>query len=109
MILKRSVTNSVHRPVRRDVISHRFGAVWRGLLATLALSVTLGLCPMAQAEKLPLERIFAAPDLNGPALRGLEISPDGRLVAYLRAREDDKDRFDLWAYDLRRGKHRLLV
>ncbi len=63
----------------------------------------------AQAEKLPLERLFAAPDLNGPVLRGVKISPDGKLVAYLRAREDDKDRFDLWAYDVGLKKHRRLV
>ena len=36
------------------------------------------------AGKLPLERLFAAPDLSGPALRGVKISPDGRLVAYLQ-------------------------
>jgi dipeptidyl-peptidase-4 len=42
-------------------------------------------------------------------LRGVEISPDGKLVAYLRAREDDKDRFDLWAYDVGSRKHRRLV
>ena len=63
----------------------------------------------AKAEKLSLERLFSAPDLNGPVLRGVEISPDGKLVAYLRAREDDKDRFDLWAYDLGARKHRRLV
>ena len=36
------------------------------------------------------------------ALRGVKISPDGKLVAYLKARDDDKDRFDLWAFDVRR-------
>ncbi|HTU67000.1 MAG TPA: S9 family peptidase [Steroidobacteraceae bacterium] len=63
----------------------------------------------AHAEKLTLERLFAAPDLSGPTLRGARISPDGRLVSYLKARDDDKDRFDLWAYDIGAGKHRLLV
>jgi dipeptidyl-peptidase-4 len=61
------------------------------------------------AEKLPLERLFAAPDLSGPTLRGVEISPDGKLIAYLRAREDDKDRFDLWAFDVSESRDRLLV
>ncbi|HET7809475.1 MAG TPA: S9 family peptidase [Steroidobacteraceae bacterium] len=56
-----------------------------------------------------MERLFAAPDLSGPTLRGVTISPDGNLVAYLKARDDDKDRYDLWAYDIRAKKHRRLV
>jgi dipeptidyl-peptidase 4 len=100
-----SLTKGARRPVRRDVISFRPGAVCCALLA----GVLMLLCRPAWSEKLPLERLFAAPDLNGPVLRGVKISPDGKLVAYLRAREDDKDRFDLWAYDVPRGRHRLLV
>jgi dipeptidyl-peptidase-4 len=91
-------------PVRRDVISSRTGA---GVAACLAGAL---LCAApAFADKLPLERLFAAPDLSGPALRGVTISPDGKLVAYLKARADDKDRFDLWAYDIARASHRQLV
>ncbi|HEU4591396.1 MAG TPA: DPP IV N-terminal domain-containing protein, partial [Steroidobacteraceae bacterium] len=63
----------------------------------------------AWAGKLPLERLFAAPDLSGPSLRNVKISPDGRLIAYLRARDDDKDRYDLWAYDVVARHHRRLV
>ncbi|HEV7606883.1 MAG TPA: S9 family peptidase [Steroidobacteraceae bacterium] len=80
-----------------------FGAAFATL--SLALLVTLP----ARAEKLDLERLFAAPDLSGPSLRGVKISPDGKLIAYLRAREDDKDRFDLWAFDVRESRDRLLV
>jgi dipeptidyl-peptidase-4 len=101
MRLSGSVTNGARAPVRRDVISSRLGAV----LVALAW---LASAP-ATAEKLTLERIFAAPDLSGPTLRGVEISPDGKLIAYLKAREDDKDRFDLWAYDVPRARHRQLV
>jgi len=75
--------------------------------ALLALFMVLG--APAHSGKLPLERLFAAPDLSGPSLRGVKISPDGRLVAYLQARGDDKDRFDLWAYDVSATRHRLLV
>ena len=45
----------------------------------------------------------------GPRLRGVKISPDGKLIAYLRARDDEKDRFDLWAFDVRASRDRLLV
>jgi dipeptidyl-peptidase 4 len=104
MILQGSVTNTSRGLFRDAVYSPRLSAV-------LALSV-LGLLatpPPAQAAKLSLERLFAAPDLTGPNLRGVKISPDGRLVAYLRARDDDKDRFDLWAFDVRDSRDRLLV
>ncbi|HEY6482871.1 MAG TPA: S9 family peptidase [Steroidobacteraceae bacterium] len=63
----------------------------------------------AVAEKLTIERIFAAPELSGASLRSPQISPDGKLVAYLRGAQGNKDRLDLWAYDVARGEHRLLV
>jgi dipeptidyl-peptidase 4 len=72
-----------------------------------SLSFTQG--SRAQAEKLSIERIFAAPDLSGASLRSPQISPDGHLVAYLRGAEHNKDRLDLWAYDLVHRHHRLLV
>jgi dipeptidyl-peptidase-4 len=100
-----SLTNGASAPVRRAVFSFRFGAS----LCLAALSAWAGLAAPAHAESLPLERLFAAPDLSGPTLRGVKISPDGRLVAYLRARDDDKDRFDLWAYEIPTGRHRQLV
>src|SRR3982751_2321179 len=93
------------RAAGRDaVVSHRSGAARYLALALLAL-LALG----ASAAELPLERLFAAPDLAGPGLRGVTISPDGRLIAYLRARDDDKDRFDLWAFDVVKREHRRLV
>ena len=73
------------------------------------LLLALASAAPAVSGKLPLERLFAAPDLSGPTLRGVKISPDGRLIAYLKARDDDKDRYDLWAYDVPAARHRLLV
>ena len=58
---------------------------------------------------LTIERIFAAPDLSGASLRSPQISPDGRYVAYLRGGDRNKDRLDLWAYDVHAKKHTLLV
>jgi dipeptidyl-peptidase-4 len=47
------------------------------VLMTFAMSA-------ARAEKLTIERLFSAPDLSGASLRAPQISPDGRLVAYLK-------------------------
>lgn len=81
------------------------------LRRTLAAWLLLGaLLPLtAPAGTLSIERIFASPELAGASLRAPRFSPDGRLVAYLRGAEDDKDRLDLWAYDVAQRRHRKLV
>ncbi len=61
------------------------------------------------AAPLTLKRLFASPDLSGPQPRALRLSPDGSLLTSLRARVDEKDRFDLWALDTKTGKERMLV
>jgi dipeptidyl-peptidase-4 len=58
---------------------------------------------------LTIDRIFAAPDLSGAALRSPQISPDGRLVTYLQGSPAAKDRLDLWAWDVAARRARLLV
>jgi dipeptidyl-peptidase-4 len=63
----------------------------------------------AHATELPVERLFDAPDLQGPSLRQMRFSPDGKLVSYLRGRDDAPAVFDLWAYDVAQKEHRLLV
>ena len=63
----------------------------------------------ALADKLTIERIFAAPDLSGASLRAPQISPDGRWVTYLRGKDTNKDQMDLWAYDIAARRHSLLV
>jgi len=103
MMFDGSLTNGSRAPVRRAATFPRVGASL--VCALLALA---GSAP-ASAGKLPLERLFSAPDLSGPSLRGVKVSPDGKLIAYLKARDDDKDRFDLWAYDVPAARHRRLV
>ncbi|ANU07766.1 S9 family peptidase [Paraurantiacibacter namhicola] len=61
------------------------------------------------AGDLPLERVFASPGLNGPSPRGMQLSPDGRYLTLLRNREDDLQRYDLWAYDRQTGEWSMLV
>jgi dipeptidyl-peptidase 4 len=81
----------------------------RSILIALTAAVTTLATTLTHAEKLSIDRIFAAPDLSGASLRSPQISPDGRLVAYLRGSERDKDRLDLWAYDIAQRHHHLLV
>ena len=74
-----------------------------GFAACIALTAAAG------ASDLTVERLFDAPDLQGPSLRQVKFSPDGALVSYLRGRDDDPQAYDLWAYDIAAGQHRLLV
>ncbi len=78
-----------------------------GIAASALLATAAG--SPARAVDLSVERLFDAPDLQGPSLRQMRFSPDGRLVTYLRGRDDAPAVFDLWAYDVARKRHRLLV
>ena len=86
------------------------------LLSLLIASSTLAAAP-ARAEEQPMtaaiplsvERVFASPSLNGAVPRGVKLSPDGRWLTVLRARTDDRERYDLWGFDRKSGKWRMLV
>ncbi len=65
--------------------------------------------PDAAQAALSLERVFASPSLNGAVPRGVKLSPDGRYLTVLRSRADDRERYDLWGFDRRSGKWRMLV
>ena len=58
---------------------------------------------------LTFERVFASPSLDGPAPRQAKLSPDGRYLTLLRNREDDRERYDLWAYDREKDDWSMLV
>ena len=75
----------------------------------LAVFLALGLVSAGRAEQLTVERVFAAPDISGPAARGVQISPDGRLVTFLRAKAEDRTVQDLWAMPAAGGEPRRLV
>jgi dipeptidyl-peptidase-4 len=62
-----------------------------------------------QAATLSFERVFASPGLDGPAPRQVKLSPDGRYLTLLRNRADDRERYDLWGYDIDTREWRMLV
>jgi dipeptidyl-peptidase-4 len=62
-----------------------------------------------QAAELTIDRLFDAPALAGPTIVGLKISPDGSRLTFLQGKPDDKDRLDLWEYDMHTHRSRLLV
>jgi dipeptidyl-peptidase-4 len=61
------------------------------------------------APTLTFERVFASPSLDGPAPRQVKLSPDGRYLTLLRNRPEERERYDLWGYDITTGEWRMLV
>ena len=74
----------------------------------VALSTWM-LTGIAVAEELPIERVFAPPALNGPAPRGVQLSPDGAFVTYLKPEAGDQTTYDLWALPVKGGAARRLI
>ena len=67
------------------------------LVSALALIAGSALAQTPDPAVLTPERVFSNPGLNGPVAQGVSLSPDGELVAFLRARPDDVSVLDLWA------------
>jgi dipeptidyl-peptidase-4 len=61
------------------------------------------------AEHLTLEAITSATPLTGPALLKPKIAPDGSRVTFLRGKDDDRNRLDLWEYTLADDQVRVLA
>jgi dipeptidyl-peptidase 4 len=62
-----------------------------------------------RAAELTIDRLFDAPALAGPTILGMQISPDGTRVTYLEGKPDEKDRLDLWEFNISDGQPRMLV
>ncbi len=77
---------------------HRWIAV---LLAVAASPVT--------ASELPLARAFAGPSLAGEDARAVQVSPDGRYVAYLKPPLDDPKEAALWLMPFAGGRPRMIL
>ncbi len=78
------------------------------LFALFAL-MTLATALPAHAEKLTLEAITGSAPLSGPTLTKPQVAPDGSRVTFLRGKDSDRNRLDLWEYDIASGQTRLLV
>lgn len=72
------------------------------------LALLFFLCAAPQAEELTLERLFDSPALEGETIKGLKVAPDGSRVTFLRGKESDYERLDLWEYHIKDKKTRLL-
>ncbi|WP_299082434.1 S9 family peptidase [uncultured Paraglaciecola sp.] len=74
-------------------------------LAVWSVNVTANNQPQST---LSIERIFQSPSLQGASQKKLKVSPDGKRVTFLQAKESDYERLDLWEYDIKSAKTQLL-
>ncbi|WP_295209192.1 S9 family peptidase [uncultured Brevundimonas sp.] len=79
------------------------------LASTILLSASSALAQETPSNILTPERVFSSPSLNGPVAKGVSLSPDGQLVAFLRSREDNVDVQDLWAASTGEGEPYKLI
>jgi dipeptidyl-peptidase-4 len=72
-------------------------------------ALTASAAPPDGPQRLTLDAIAGDVSLSGPSLLKPKVSPDGRYVTFLRGKPDDKNRLDLWAYEVATGKTLRLV
>ncbi len=83
-------------------------------LLSCLLIMPATIMPVAHAAspapgKLTLKAITGDAPLSGPTLLKPQIAPDGSRVTFLRGRDSDRNRLDLWAFDVATGTSALLV
>ncbi|MEN1944783.1 S9 family peptidase [Luteimonas sp. MJ293] len=84
----------------------------RQLLAAATLMVATATMPnaaLAEDGRLTLEAITGDAPLAGPTLMRPQVAPDGSRVTFLRGRDTDRNRLDLWEYHIDSGQTRMLV
>ncbi len=79
------------------------------LCLMLASASPLHAADAPAAAKLTLEAITGDAPLSGPTLLKPQIAPDGSRVTFLRGKNSDRNRLDLWAFDVVTGSAALLV
>ncbi len=88
---------------------HRMPTIVASLLLTGVAFAAMTVPFSATAEKLTLEAITGDAPLSGPTLIKPKIAPDGSRVSFLRGKDNDRNRLDLWAFDVANGQAALLV
>jgi dipeptidyl-peptidase 4 len=70
----------------------------KSIVIALSAGLMIGEAAVAETPKvLTPERVFESPDLSGPVASGVQLSPDGKLVTFRKAKPSDQTALDLWA------------
>ena len=79
------------------------------LAMTLIAATSAQAAPDIAPRKLTLEAITGDAPLSGPTLMKPQVAPDGSRVTFLRGKDADRNRLDLWEFDVASGQTRMLV
>ncbi len=77
------------------------------LCSLLAMPIAHAASP--EPGQLTLEAITGDAPLSGPTLLKPQIAPDGSRVTFLRGKDRDRNRLDLWAFYVASGQAALMV
>ncbi len=78
-------------------------------MKTILAAALLAASMPAVAEEFTIDRLVAGPSINGSSMRGLQMSPDGKRITFLRGKESNRNQLDLWEFDTKSGKAKLLI
>lgn len=81
----------------------------RSMFAAAALMLAIAATSPAAERRLTLEAITGDAPLSGPTLMKPQVAPDGSRVTFLRGKDADRNRLDLWEYHVGSGETRMLV
>ena len=81
----------------------------RSMFAAAALMLAIAATSPAAERRLTLEAITGDAPLSGPTLMKPQVAPDGSRVTFLRGKDADRNRLDLWEYHVDSGETRMLV
>ncbi len=81
----------------------------RSTFTLLGLTMSLAPALAFDAQPLTLEALTGEQPLSGPSLMQPKIAPDGARVTFLKSRDEDRFRLDLWEFDIASGETRRLV
>ena len=77
--------------------------------AAIFTGAIAGAASVVSAKDLTIERMTASPSISGPSVQGLQMSPDGKRITFLRGKETNAAQLDLWQFDVETGTSHLLV
>jgi len=59
-------------------------------------------------KTIDISRIYDSPALSGASVQNIQMSPDGKRVTFIRGKDTDYEKFDLWEYYIASGKTQML-
>ncbi len=78
--------------------------------AAVLVALAVWVVPARGQKELTVERIYGQPSLSGSQIRGIQWSPDGKMVGYEQAAGKGSEAVaEIWAMDVATGERRTLL